>query len=489
MKLYEEKRLERKGIGRKKIIMSSLISLLSLAIFSGTAFGEGNVINFNIIGISGWVPSKLAGKMAPQFEKYAKKKYNQNIKIHFTGAPFSSLEQKMATSFSSHSSHYDLIISDSQWLGAFAKAGWIVKLNKLIKNDPRLQKIENQFSKPVRWSYQTYPYKSNNLYGLPQEGDVLLLYLRKDELDNKQNQKEFKEKYGWSYPLTEKGWKKITWKKYSQIIKFFNHPKKGQYGFAAEYSKTYDFMSDHAMSMMWTWGGHIWNRKTKQVYGVLNSKVNDKALNYYVNLLKYQPPGADTYGISGVVQALNQGKVFSGITWSAMAPAILNGMKGKFLIVPPPGKMENGHIVRHYCLGGQPWVINKFINQKHKKVAIEFLKWWYKESTQREFAKKGGNPVISSLLNSKNFNSIHPWYKAYRYMLTSPKRAYDFWHLPTYSGMLQAQQQAWTALATGQIKSAKLANKYAACKQQKILYNAGISNNKPPSTCNSIHLH
>lgn len=477
--------------GAVKRVSLLLAATLSLGVVTAPAALASNAktIQFNILGISGWVPSELAGRMAPQFEAYAKKHYGQNIKISFSGAPFAALEQKAATSLAAHSGQYDLIISDSQWLGSFATPGWIQKLNGVIKSNHDLNRAEKQFPKSVVWSYQTYPYKSANLYGFPQEGDVLVLYVRKDMLNNPKNQAAFKKKYGWALPTTFKAWENISWKQFSQIAAFFNHPKKGFYGFAGEYAKTYDFISDHVMSMMWTWGGHIWNRKTRQVYGILNSKTNDRALSYYIHLLKYQPPGANTYGINGVIQALTQGKVFSGLTWSAVGPAILTkSMKSKFMVVPPPGRRVHGKVVRIYCLGGQPWVINKFIDAQHHKVAIEFLKWWYLPSTQERFAKLGGNPVISSVLNKQGFDKIHPWYRAYKYML-STARSDDFWHVPTYADMLEAQQEAWTALATGEIHSAKLANEYAACQQQNILYSAGLSDKQPPSSCMTVHLH
>jgi multiple sugar transport system substrate-binding protein len=74
---------------------------------------------------------------------------------------------------------------------------------------------------------------------------------------------------------------------------------------------------------------------------------------------------------------------------------------------------------------------------------------------------------------------MHPWYKAYKYMLTD-ERARDFWHDPKYSELLAVQQAAFSAYATGVIKDPQKAINYAAYQQQKILYNSGRTDIAPP---------
>lgn len=476
----------RKAVSTAAAVALSAIAVQTLGTPVSTA--SGAPITLSVLGIAGWTPSSLALQMAPQFERYAMKHYGVNVKITEASAPFTDLYQKAAASLAARSTQYDIIVSDSQWLGAFATQGSIVRLNSVIQSTPQLRKANNSWASPVvRWSYMTYPYQSQNLYGLPQEGDVLVLYVRKDLVDNRANQKAFYAQNHWALPTTFNEWAKLTWPKFDKIAAFFNKPPH-MYGLAMEYSKTYDFMSDHVMSFMWMNGGQIWNRKTHQVYGVLNSPQNNAALQDYVGQLKYQPPGADTYGISEDIQAMTQGKVFSALTWSAVGPAMFTpAMKNKIMAVPPPGMEIHGHFNQIYCLGGQPWVVNRYLDPTHMKVALDFLKWWYLPSTQLEFAKLGGNPVIRQVVDSPSFDKIHPWYRAYKYMLTTA-HAQDFWHNPDYAQLLDAQQSAWTAYATGQVKSAKQANTYAACQQQQALYQTGFSSVQPPPSCANVHL-
>lgn len=89
----------------------------------------GKKIDMNILGIAGWLPSSLGVKMSPLFADYVKQRYGYDVSFGFAEAPFSDLFQKAATSLATKSQEYNIIISDSQWLGALAKPGWILKLN------------------------------------------------------------------------------------------------------------------------------------------------------------------------------------------------------------------------------------------------------------------------------------------------------------------------------------------------------------------------
>src|SRR5690606_1024370 len=115
----------------------------------------GQTIEMNILGIAGWLPSSLAVEMSPLFAEYTKEKYGYDVKFGFAEAPFSDLFQKAATSLATRSQEYNIIISDSQWLGALARPGWILQLNDIIAQNPNLQ-LE-WYSQTVVDTYMAYP--------------------------------------------------------------------------------------------------------------------------------------------------------------------------------------------------------------------------------------------------------------------------------------------------------------------------------------------
>ncbi len=446
----------------------------------------GKKIDMNILGIAGWLPSSLGVKMSPLFADYVKQRYGYDVSFGFAEAPFSDLFQKAATSLATKSQEYNIIISDSQWLGALAKPGWILKLNDVISQNKGLQ--IPWFSQTVIDTYMRYPDGSSDIWGLPQEGDTVALYVRKDLVEDPKEQEAFQAKYNMKLPSTFEDYENLNADDYEKVMEFFTRPDKGLWGGAWQYSRVYDFCTCPLFSVMWSSGGQIWDPKTGQVEGVLNTEGNAKAMERYKSWLKYMPPGATNYGIAEEIDVFTQGKVATCAQWAAVGLAMINDQnKDKVLVVPPPKFGAKGSEKRIYCMGGQPWVINAYNDEQKMRVAIDFMNWWYLPETSLEYAKRGGNPCDKATMGSPDFVKINPWNRAYQFML-QPGTSQDFWHDPKYSEMLALQQEGFTSYMTGQSKSAQGVLDYIACGQQQILFEEGTAKTQPSDKCSNVSL-
>ncbi len=480
------------GFGRRGLIRGS-------AAFAATALARPNLgmaqsqksplagksIHMQILGVAGWLPSKLGVDMSPDFAKYAKNKYGYDVTFSFADAPFGTLFQKAATSLATRSQEYNIIISDSQWLGALATPKWIVQINDIIAKNPELN-IE-WWSPSIRSSYQVFPDGSSKLWGFPQVGDVYGMFIRKDMLEGPGEADNFRAKFGRNLPKTWDDFEKMDYDQWTDLISFFDRPEKGYHGLAAQYSREYDAASCPTMSVMRSTGGDVWDPKTGQVQGILDTPSNAKAMEMYKAWLKYQPPGATNYFIAEVIDAFTQGKVFAAWQWVATgATMIPASMKDKVIVVPPPGfKGPAGPLTRNYIIGGQPWVINAFNDPDHMQVAIDFMKWWYLPETSHDYLMRGGMPCDKATCSRPDFDDLYAWNKTYKYMLL---KSSDFWHDPKYSEMLSDQQQALTGYYTGQIKDPLHALQWTACQQQRILFDEGTAQTEPTSMCSGIAL-
>ena len=442
---------------------------------------KGQSLALTILGVAGWPPSQMSVDFGNKaFKAHAKSALGYDVGFKSSDAPFGQLFQKAATSLATKSQQFNLIISDSQWLGAFARAKWIIPLNKIIAANKNLQ-VE-WYSNVVINGYMRYPDGSSNIYGLPQEGDVLVLYVRKDMLENPKEQAAFKSKYHKDLPQTFEDFDKITWADYHTIMEFFTRPAEGLYGISLQYSKEYDYFTCYYYPFLFSRGHQIWDSQKKNVQGILNTDQNAAALEEFVALKKYCPPGADHVGIAELADLFTHGKVFSCIQWAAMGPSMIpSTLKGKVMVVPPPAFKEG----RTYTLGGQPWVVNAFNDKNNMQAVVDFLTWWYLPETQLAYAKAGGNPCDKVTLESTGFDDLQPWFRAYKYMLQDGKTL-DFWHDPNYAKMLSDQQEAFTAFSTGQVKDARKALDYIAYKQQQTLYDAGETKTAPSGTLPSL---
>jgi multiple sugar transport system substrate-binding protein len=437
---------------------------------------KGKQIKLSILGVAGWLPSKLPSDMFPEFAKYAKEKYGYDVTCTYADAPFGALFQKAAASLATKSNEYSLIVSDSQWLGAFTEPGWIVKLDPIIKSDPVLSKL--QWYNPVlETSYMEYPDNSGQHVALPQETDVEALFVRKDLFQDPKEREAYKQLTGNDLPQTFEDWEKVDFDEFAKISKFFTRPDKNLYGTVFQHSKEYDFQSMYVYPFMWSMGGEFWDPKTHDTEGYLDTDTNAKAMEHQKTFVKYEPPGALNYGIAENIDAFTQGKTATSIMWAAVGLAMITDQnRDKVMVVPPPGiKQADGTIKRLYCIGGQAWVVNNYATPEQKQAIFDFLKWWYLPETQLEFAKKGGNPAVKEVLEDPSFDAINPWNRAMKYMIPFNR---DFYHSPKYAELLAIQQEAFCSYVTGSMNDPMKALHWAAARQQQVFHDLGDTKKK-----------
>jgi len=426
--------------------------------------------------------------MFDSFAKVAKDKYGYTVTAKETQAPFGTLFQKVAPTLASKSQDYNLIVSDSQWLGALSEPGWIVKADDVYALNPELD--IKPYSSLIPKTYQIYPDGSTTRWGLPQMPDTQGLYMRLDMLTDPKEQAAFKAKTGKDLPTTYDGFIDWTMQDYEVLFDFFNRPDQGINGTAAQYSKEYDYFSCAYHPYVYATGGDIWDEKTGDVVGVLNTDANAKQLEYFVSMMKYQPAGAASFGISEMIDLFTKGKVFSAFNWLAVGLAMIpKEMEGKALAVPHPKFIfPDGKPNVIGAMGGQPWVINNFNDDDHMRAVIDFLKWWYTDAAQADFINvNGGLPWSEKGVNAPGFEELKPYTRAFKYMLGEGKSR-DFWHLPEYAELLSLQQEAYSAYASGQVKDPKKVLDYIAGKQQALLFEKGRTKNAPPDNLKNITL-
>lgn len=462
----------------KKILSIVLVCILLLG--SVPAFAEsghplaGKNVTLSILGIGGWVPSSLAQEMGQElFADYAKENFGYNVTVTFAESPFDMLFQKAATSLASGANEYNLIISDSQWLGALSEAGWIVKLNDIIAENPNLD--VDWYSKSASDAYMIYPDGTDNIWGLPQQADVLMMYVRADKFTDETERKNFVEKYGWELPKdsSDEEWEDIDFVKYEQICEFFTRPDENLYGTTIQFSKIYDFLTGSLYPYFWSAGEEVWDPITGKVSGVLNTDKNAEMLALSKSMIKYCPPGALDVDIGGITDNYNSGKVVTAWQWAAMGASMTPSGTDTWGVILPGYRMEDGTVNRTSSLGGQPWVINAFNTEEQMTVVLDFLNWWYTDEIQLEFARRGGCPLGKNVLNSEGFEELQPWFSAYKYMMLDGNSK-DFWHHPAYAELLAIQQEAWSAYMAGEdgsVEKAKAVLDDIAAKQDVVMGN------------------
>jgi multiple sugar transport system substrate-binding protein len=434
-----------------------------------------------------WPPTRIMQDLAN--EKY-KAASGNNVRLEADLIPWPVYYERLAASLTSGEKKYQMVVSDSQWLGAFVEGGYYMQIDKFIKDDPEWQKVFKDLHQNVVWAYSTYPYKSDKHYGFPQMPDVLIVYYRTDAFCDKGEQAAYQQKYGKKLPCTPEEMDNVDWDQVKSFGEFFRR-KSGEklagqtlnddfYGLAYQTGKDYDSEIMQVNGLIWQHGGNIWDETKQpkgQAEGVVNSPEAVKALQHYLSLIDYMPPVAKTatMGIGQIDELFRAGKVAYEIEWVGFAESTINPatskVADKVAFAQSPGlRGADGKLTRWNNIGGQPFVLTTWNSEEVTKEALDFCHWWLSSDTQKEFAKRGGQSALRSVYETPEYLSYRPWNRAWGPSLDWQK---DVWHVPDFYEMLVNSQEEYSKAITG-AQDAKTTMDKIAAFQQQLLTSSGL---------------
>jgi len=463
----------------KKILLAFLASI----IFS---IGVSKTVNAKTVEIimaaPDWPPTRF---MQEYFNSNFPQSGDTEIKLTLDFIPWDTFYTNVAASLTSGEQKYSMIVSDSQWLGAFIEGGYFQKLNKYIDADPELQAIFDDMHQGYKEGYTTYPYKSENYYGFPQFPDNYVNFYRTDIFCNPEENAAFRAKYGKKLPCTYADWEIVVWDDVFDINEFLTR-KKGDmmagkpleddiFGVHYQAGKAYDFSSMQINGFFWQYGGDIWREDQQpdaQAIGVVNSDINVDALTKYLDLLGTMHPSHKTGGM-GIfeMQALYlEGKIASMINWVGLGAPVVDPKLSKVNDITgyarQPGTLQaDGTISRWANLGGQPFVMTTWMTDDEIEASFKIIKWWLSYDVQIAAVKAGGQSCMKSIIYSDGYNALAPWNAAYVASMDWQK---DVWHIPEFFELLTQQQEEFDKAITGQ-QDAKTTLDNIAEFQQELL--------------------
>jgi multiple sugar transport system substrate-binding protein len=447
-----------------------------------------------------WPPTRF---MKEEFDKTYQSPDGHNTTLDVDFIPWPSFYERVAASLTSGEQKYQMIVTDSQWLGSFVEGGYYMDLTEYMKDDPELTAIMKDLHPVLVSAYSTYPHKTRaqleeagewpapdtHYYGFPQFPDTYVTFYREDLFCHEGEAAAFQEKFGKKLPCTYEDWQDVDWDAWRDIGEHFKRAK-GEplgdgaaeddfYGVAYQAGKGYDFSTMAANAFIWQYGGSIWDETQApegQAEGVVNSDVAVEAFEHYLSMLPLMPPVAQTGQMDiFVIQDLYmQGKVAAIIDWVGLGEPVLDPntstVHDKSAFGPAPGlRKEDGSIDRTGNIGGQPFVLTTWNNDEVIKEALNVVKWWLNPETQKTFVANGGQSGLMSVMADPEYNDLRPWNRAHVEMLDWQR---DVWHIPEFFELLTQQQEEFDKAITGQI-SAREALDAVAEFQQDVLEEAG----------------
>ena len=120
-----------------RLLNGGALAALALGAVLGAGTVKAQDITINM-AVPDWPPTRF---MKEEFDRSFKSPSGKNVSLVMDFIPWPSFYERVAASLTSGEQKYQMIVTDSQWLGSFVEGGYYKDLTEDMKNDPELTKI------------------------------------------------------------------------------------------------------------------------------------------------------------------------------------------------------------------------------------------------------------------------------------------------------------------------------------------------------------
>ncbi len=338
--------------------------------------------------VKGMIWSNYYVPMTPSMEEFKKRTgigvgSIQDISI------FDAPQRAMAEALS-RSPQFDFFHIDSNMIPSLASAGLLEPLDSYIE--------KAKFSFDAVGDYANFMTYKGHTYGVPTDGNVHVQYMRKDLMEDADNQKKYEDKYGKKIAWPE------TWDDDLRLQQFFHNPDKDFYGSGNLRNRangaTWWYM------MFYSAGGFPFD---DDMNPTLASDAGNYAVEKYLQEKKAAHPESPGWGTPQMIPRIAGGKVFSCQYWDGIVKLNENPAKsktvGKWAYGLVPGSDFSGkRVYRSISSPLGAVLVNKYSPRKAQAAYLAL--WW-------------ASPKQSTQIVADNVNTFHDaWAKAH---MTAPE--------------------------------------------------------------------
>ena len=401
--------------------MKKIMILLFVSLFSFSVNSNAKSIT---LGWAAWDPANALQELTKEFTA------ETGINVNFEFVPWPNFADRMLNELNNKGKTFDLLIGDSQWIGAGAVYGHYVKLNDFFDKEGISM---SDFSPATVYAYSTWPKGSENYYALPAMGDALAWAYRKDWFDRPELKSEFKKKHGYDLGVP------ANWNQLYDMCTFFQGREidgQKRYGAAINTERGSEGITMGVTAAMYAWGMEYENpNKPYDMEGYFNSPQAVEAVEFYRKLYEdCAPPGhSDAYMVANL-DAYKSGQVAFQMNWYAFWPGVSkedkDGRVSGFFANPNQN-------VAAATLGGQGISVVKYSDKQD--LALEYIKWFARPDVQQKWWDLGGYSCHNDVLNAPSFPTSTVYAQGF---LDSMGIVKDFWQEPTFVELMLPMQEA-----------------------------------------------
>lgn len=225
------------------------------------------------------------------------------IKVKVIEVPVAEMFTKILQEHRAGTGAYDALNVIPSWMPDLVRAGALEELDPFVDKYAYRDQLQT-IAAVYRDNQMTV---NGKIYGFPDDGDVFVLYYRKDVLGDPKIQAAYKEKYGADLPIPP-----TTWVEFDQVGSLITEVTGGKpYGAAFFREQSYgNFMFQERFRVE---GGKFFDADTMKA--AINSAPGLKVLTDWLAENKWAPPGVETWGFVENLAGFLQGDSAMTISW------------------------------------------------------------------------------------------------------------------------------------------------------------------------------
>ena len=299
------------------------------------------------------------------------------IDVNVIEVPTAEMFTKIMQEYRAGTGAYDALNVIPAWMPDLVNAGALEVL------DPYVEKFG--FAEELQMIAPTYRDNQmkvdGKIYGFPDDGDVFIMYYRKDILGDPAMQAAYKAKFGTDLPMPP-----TTWADFDQLGQFITEQTGGKpYGAAFFRESSYgNFMFQERFRNE---GGKFFDADTMRA--TINTDAGVKVFTDWLAENKWAPPGVEQWGFVENLAAFLQGETAMTISWPPYGRWAAGYGTDQEVMSWVPKTTIAGKVGYALTPGGHPELAAGFAlsiasSSKNKEAAYLFIQWLNSESVSLE---------------------------------------------------------------------------------------------------------
>jgi len=326
------------------------------------------------------------------------------VKVKVIEVPGGELFTKTLQEHRAGTGAYDALNVGPSWMPDLVRAGALEDLGPYVDKFGFREHLQT-IAPVYRDNQMTVDGK---IYGLPDDGDIFVMYYRKDILGDPKLQAAFKEKLGYDLPVPP-----TTWEQFDDVGKFISEFKNNK-PYGAAFIREAGAAQFMFMERLRNNGGKFFDAET--MTATINSPAGVDVFKAWVSENEWMPAGVQTWGFVENLAAFQQGDTAMTISWPPYGRwAAGYGTDTEALSWVPKSTIA-GKVGYALTPGGTPelaagYALSISASSKNKEAAYLFIQWMNSEEisgqrVQLPYALR--DPFRDSHFASEEYKALWP---------------------------------------------------------------------------------